>query len=341
MAKKGKKQEESNGFPFMEAKGTEERVFANPKTGDEAEPDLPSLEHLANGYQTGESERMSKEDILERGTLIQKLRLFLGSYDLSGYFEAEEEITEEEQRKIKASILTQEDRSLTNTCVKEFNKISDFGKLLSFFFKRFQTSYAILAVLLNKWDSYEYTAKQLSTLYSVMKESFVLITEEDETVDLIDIYTKETISNIINDLIYSNILEGAKLKFNEDTEEFYIDVEEEGGLYSQILEEAKSTSKDLSDFKAYAIVAEDYIKKSKLKYMPIPIQHSIESAAEERYTRYLVKNLRYFRSDLNQRKARGETITQEDEKRAVIPDFYEVPPSKNVLKDCKQALKKM
>ena len=74
--------------------------------------------------------------------------------------------------------------------------------------------------------------------------------------------------------------------------------------------------------------------------MPTNIQISIENAEEERYTRYLVKNLRYFRSELNQRKARGESITPEDEKRAVIPDFYEVKPSKNVLADCKTAIKK-
>ena len=69
-------------------------------------------------------------------------------------------------------------------------------------------------------------------------------------------------------------------------------------------------------------------------------QQSIENAEEERYTRYLVKNLRYFRSDLNQRKAKGETVTPEDEKRAIIPDFYEVKPSKNVLRDCRAAIKK-
>ena len=175
-----------------------------------------------------------------------------------------------------------------------------------------------------------------------MRNSFIDVCEDGETGDIVseEIYTEETRENFIQDLLYSNVLDGTTLKFDKKTENFYIDVEEKGGLYSQIQEAAKDATKTLSDFKAYTTVAENYIKKSTLKFMPIPIQMSIENAEEERYTRYLVKNLRYFRSELNQRKERGETVTPGDEKRAVIPDFYEVKPSKNVLADCKVAINK-
>ena len=354
MNKKGKKPGEQETTPKMEEKTIKEkkeRIFANPKTGDEAEPDLPPLEQLANGYNLiaptdGEYKIMTKEEILNTGTLLQKLRLLISNIDLNGYFEAKEELTKEERAKILNSIQTNEDRKLLEVCIREYNTISNFGRLLSFFFKRFQTSYAILAVLLNKWESYEYTAKQLTTLYNYMKTSNLTIFELDDNqmptdVRDVELYPEDTRNNFINDLLYSNVLDGASLQFNEKTENFYIDVEEKGGLYSQILEEAKSATKDLSDFKAYTIVAENFIKKSTLKFMPISIQQSIESAEEERYTRYLVKNLRYFRSELNQRIARGETVTPQEKKWAVIPDFYEVKPSKNVLADCKAAIKDM
>lgn len=342
MTKKDKKQKKREELQQM-ANGTrqevKERFFASPKTGDDAEPDLPSMERLANGY--GTNKKMTKEEILENGTLLQKIRLYISSIDLSGYFEAKEQLTKEEQSKIIACIQTEEDRKLSTLCVSEYNTIFDFGRRLSFFFKRFQTSYAILAVLLNKWDGYEYTAKQLTTMYQYLKEAFVTYMEDgDREPQIIELYPEETRHNLIQDILYSNILDGAALKFNEETEEFYIDVDVEGGLYSQILEDAKATTKDLSDFKAYVIIAKDYIKKSKLQYMPIPIQMSIESAEEEMYTRYLVKNLRYFRSELNMRIARGETISPEEEKRAVIPDFLEVQPSKNVLEDCKISINK-
>ena len=323
-----------------------ERIFANPQTGDEAEEDLPSMEYLANGYLTlSDGEYMTKEEILKSGTLLQKIRLYLSSIDLSGYFEAKEQLTEDEIEIIRSSIRSNKDRQLAQLCVDEYNTIFDFGTRLSFFFKRFQTSYAILAVLLNKWESYEYTAKQLTILYNSMKASYITIWEADENqmptkVEEVELYTESTRHNFINDLVYSNVLDGATLLFNKEKENFYIDVEEKGGLYSRILEEAKSATKDLSDFKAYVKVAEDYIKKSTLKFMPIPIYLSVKNAEEERYIRYLVKNKRYFRSELNQRKARGEYITPEDRKRAVIPDFYEVKPSKNVLADCKEIIKK-
>lgn len=347
MGRKVNKPEEQETAPKMEERTKQEpkeRIFANPQTGDEAEVDLPSMEYLANGYLNPDGEYMTKEEILKSGTLLQKLRLYLSSIDLSGYFEAKEQLTDEEIGIIRASIRTKNDKQLVQICVDEYNAIFDFGTRLSFFFKRFQTSYAILAVLLNKWESYEYTAKQLTILYNSMKASYITIWEADENqmptkVEEVELYTESTRHNFINDLVYSNVLDGATLLFNKEKENFYIDVEEKGGLYSRILEEAKSATKDLSDFKAYVKVAEDYIKKSTLKFMPIPIYLSVKNAEEERYTRYLVKNRRYFRSELNQRKARGEYVTTEDKKRAVIPDFYEVKPSKNVLADCKEIIK--
>lgn len=348
MSRKGQKPEEQEAVSLMGARQEAKiRSFANPQTGGEAYADLPSMEHLANGYNViqPDGKILTKEDILKGGTLLQKIRLYISSIDLSGYFEAKEKLTEEELNQIRASIRTKEDKELVSLCVKEYNTIFDFGTRLSFFFKRFQTSYAVLAVLLNKWDSYEYTAKQLTQLYNIMRDSYITIIEEDEDLKTknlkdVELYTDGIIENFTNDLLRSNILEDAAMRFNKKTGEFYVDVEVKGGLYSKIIEEAKSATKDLSDFKAYTVVAEDYIKKSTLKYMPIPIQMSVENAEEERYTRYLVKNLRYFRSELNQRKERGETVTPGDEKRAVIPDFYEVKPSKNVLADCKVAISK-
>ena len=185
MGRKRQKPEEPVAAPQMEQtarRKTKERIFANPQTGDEAEADLPSMEHLANGYNViqPDGKTLTKEDILKGGTLLQKIRLYISGIDLSGYFEAKEQLTQEEERVITNSIRTPKDRELTTLCIREYNTIFDFGKNLNFFFKRFQTSYAILAVLLNKWESYEYTAKQLTLLYNLMETSILTIWEEDE-----------------------------------------------------------------------------------------------------------------------------------------------------------------
>ena len=73
--------------------------------------------------------------------------------------------------------------------------------------------------------------------------------------------------------------------------------------------------------------------------MPISIVISIDNAAKESYARYLVKNTSFFRSELTARRENGEAITPEDERRAVIPDFYEVTPTKEVYKACKKYIK--
>lgn len=339
----GRKEE----YKEITGKETKLRIFVNPQTGDEAEPDLPRLEYLANGYNLvnppdGECKMMTTDEIISRGTLLQKIRLFISNVDLNSYFEAKEELTSEQRTKIITSIHTDEDIKLLDSCLKEYDTLSNFGRLLSYFFKRFQTSCAILAVLLNRWDAFQYTAKQLTTLYGLMKYSFINSYENGETIILPEkIYSDNTRKNFIKDLLYSNVLEGASLKFDKRTESFHIDIKEKGGLYSQILEEAKSATKDLSDFKAYAIVAEDYINKSTLKYMPISIQQSIENAETERYIRFLVKNKSYFKSDLNQRIMNGEDITPEDKRKAFIPDYLEVKPSRNVLRDCSESIKNM
>ena len=101
------------------------------------------------------------------------------------------------------------------------------------------------------------------------------------------------------------------------------------------LKEAKETAEAMADFKALAVAAEEFIAQSELGYTPISIEMPIQNAKEERYTRYLVKNLRYFRSEFLQKKSH----TSEDRKRALIPDYYETKPNKDLYRDAKAILK--
>ena len=98
---------------------------------------------------------------------------------------------------------------------------------------------------------------------------------------------------------------------------------------------SERATKALADFKAYAVTAEKFIQDSVTKYVPISVKMAIDNAKRESYTRYLVKNRVYFRSELNIRKANGETITQEEERRALIPDYLEVEPTPEILADVK------
>lgn len=308
------------------------RTFANPQNADEAEEKLPTLEELANGgilQRSNIEKRKTKEEILKDGTLLEKLRLYFASGDFGGYFGTEgQQLTIEEVKKIGASIRVKEDKELVDICYKEFHALREYGKQLSYFFKRFQTSFAVLAVLLNKWDSYDQRAADYTQEYNSLEG------ERNALIRHVLIRHVETLNS-------RGSFDGATLYFDEATTSFKVKVDGEGGLYSKIKQEETDAIEAMADFKAFVRALEKYLEKSVLHYLPISIQMSIENAEEERYTRYLVKNLSFFRSELNSRKERGETITPEDEKRAVIPDYYEVKPTREVYKSCLVLLKQL
>lgn len=327
------------------------RTFANPKNADEATGKMPTLEELANGSPDLHPDGWrwkSKEEILESGTLLEKLRLYFSSEDLKGYFGTTGKLTNEEVEKIRASILTKKDTELVKLCYKEYYTLIGYGKQLLFYFKRFQTTYAILATLLNKWESYETTAKQFTTMYGMMEGArFRINPHGTETAHEREkwekIYTKEDLKELVNENKRLFTLERADLKFDDATKRFWVDVDKQSdpdtGLYNEIESEAKETAEALSDFKAFAVAIEEFIRNSKLQFTPISIQMSIENAEEENYTRYLVKNLSFFRSELNLRKEKGESITPEEEKRAVIPDYYEIEPTQEIYDSCTTYIK--
>lgn len=348
------RQEERREFAKMVAEDrarqdAKKRTFANPQNADEAEGTLPTLEELYNGknlpskeqLDTGEDIFLSspssgwktKSEILEDGTLIQKLKIYFVSGDMDSYFQSKGKLTKEEVAKIAASIRTDEDKDLLRKCYKEYHALKEFGRQLSYFFKRFQVSFSLLSQLINKWESYEQRAAEYTRLYNSTKSHVSSLTDEA--------FTAAVLKNVVKDCTREAMFDGATLYFDEATTSFKVKVDGEGGLYEEIKREAEATARDLSEFKAYAVAAEEYIATSILLYMPISIQMSIENAEEERYTRYLVKNLSYFRSELNIKKEKGETITPEEEAKAVIPDYYEVEPSKMVYKDAKKWLKNL
>lgn len=312
-----------------EAEAPEDRVFAQASTGDEAEGDVPSPEERAfalNGK--------TKQEVLESGSLVEKIRLYLCYRDDNGYAGSTSHLTAEEMEKITLSIKTIEEQSSVDKWLNEYNSLCRFGEQLRFYFKGFQTSFAALAKLLNLWESYDNLAK----FQTEQVRALIDMPTEEETNGETDFFTSEeqkdkTISNIIEVVEGIKLSEG-KLRW-DGSRSFIADIYEAGGLYEKILQEAMETEAAMSDFKALAVAAEQFIEKSELHYTPISIQMPIENAKTERYTRYLVKNLSYFRSDFSQKRS----FTTEMKKRALIPDYYETKPNKELYRDARAILK--
>ena len=306
---------------LRKAEKQKNRKFATPANADEAEGEFPTMQVLLGGK--------TEREIIDSGTLLQKIKLYFIYKDFDGYYGTSQNLMGEVSANIAASIKSKKDDDLGRQCTREFIAFKKYGERLSFYFQMFQTSFAILARLLNRWDDYEKEAERITATFSrwlkrdpEVAEWFIKI-------------------NLEHSLL--NQWEGASLCFDREKGAFYVDVEkapdgQKESLYSQIRNEAASATESLCDFKAFAMVAEDYIAKSKLKYMPISIQTSIENAELEKYTRYLVKNLSFFRSQLNFSKSNGKTITPDEERRAVIPDYYEVEPTKEMYDNCKMGM---
>ena len=313
------------------------RKFATSKNSGEALGTFPTLEKLTDGYnllKKGEDgyEVMSRAEVIKKGTPMQKLRLYFSNIDMTRYFNTESDmLTPEEKAALIASTRKELGVPFIKECLTEYKKIQDYGTHLRASFKVLQVSFAFLAELLHKWNSYEELAKEYTMTYRN-------VTERLRSSGCGEFAIKVAQNAIIDTATEKN-LDGAKLIFEEGFRKFKLNVDGKGGLYERIKEEAKSVRKDLEGFKAVALVAEEYIGETKTKYMPISIQVCIENAEEERYMRYLVKDTSFFRSELNDRKARGELITPRDEKRAVIADYYEVKPNKIRYNDAKGSLK--
>ena len=315
----------------------EPRTFAKPTTSEEAEVEAPSAEARAEGFSF-----KTQEQILESGTLREKIRLYICYLDEDNYFGSEKSLSNEDMKKISSSVKTIEDRKAVEVYFREYQTLKKFGVVLRYYFKRFQTSFAFLAKQLYLLDKYE---AEVET-YNAVLTSFLAIPSSEAEGEILHFKTeedkREAVKKLASNLakIASKSISGEVIHLDLEQMELSLNLQK-GKHLADIQKEAKEVEDSLADFKAYALVAEDYCKKSKLKYLPISIQICVENAEEERYIRYLVDNLTYFRSELNNRKYRGETITPEEYLRAFIPDYFEVEPSKDVLADCKHGIKRI
>jgi hypothetical protein len=327
---------------YYRLKGKE---YPTPRTYEETEGELPSIEWLATGFITrseGDFRTKTREEILNSGTLLEKLRLYYSSADLTNYFEGmNKTLTLFEMERVRDSIRTGKDAALARQCTIEYYTISEYGRTLSYYYKRFQAVFGKLAVLLNRWDEYD----RVVDTYNELQEK---IWSADFTdCPRPELQREHDLNALTTKLLHLTKLDGAKIK-QGDNGTFYLYVDGRGGLYSQIKRAAREVKEALCDFKAYEQAAEEYIESSTLQYTPISILMSTENAECERYQMFLVKNRAYYRSELNQEVVRGNKVvremvgaTPEQAKRAVIPDYYDCKPTAAVYRDCKKGIKQI
>ena len=268
------------------------------------------------------------------GSLKQKLWRFFLTFDLDHskeyagtfYNLGKEKLTEKETDQLRGEI-RDEDVEMVRQCFREYNTINAYGGKLEASYYKLEVAFGRLALLINQWDGYENAAKIHTATYRRIRA-----TDPEAGENYRD--------NIIICSGEDGNWNGARLQFNEKEDAFTVDVDGmEESLYGQIKEAAAITEAKLSAFKAFVVAAMVYLEKSILHYTPLCIVVTTASAMGNHFADGLVRDKRYFRQEINKKKIAGEKVTREEEKRAVIPDFYEVKTSLPVYKECLDGIK--
>jgi len=328
MNKESNRQEKQNTFFSFDMEG-EKRVFDNPTSSNDAGERLPSLLELTRGYITeGEEgwQPTSKEDIIKNGTVLQKIRLLFAHYDMKGYYDKTEDLTEEEDNKLIQDAQNSLNEEFLNECVQEFRTLLAFGGRIHFFYKRFQASLAPLSCCLKKLDSKKLAADVITELY---KETAAGVEDQERREDIKDAF--------ISGLKSTGVFDDGLINFKDGR--FFVEYKKSNEIYKDLAICEMDTKEALCDLKAYIMAAKEFIEASYCKYVPIPILVYWQALKSERFARYLIQNKKYFKSEINLKKKYGIPYTKEEEREAVVPDFEEVKATGKIYRDCKKSLK--
>lgn len=272
------------------------------------------------------SKRKSIEEIIESGTPEERAALIISDHDLKRTYGIKGVLSEADKKRLQANLnkRPQEERNVFLFYAKEYDRLNRFYPRLHNYIKAYQAEVGLLATLIAKWEAYDREAEICNKLYRSFIDKQPFKAPDGRTISPTE--AEEFALCYRNNLleVHSDWKE-ATLLFDEATNTFRADIDGECKLYEKIKKQAEDTRKSLSQLKTAIKVAEDYIFDEVAYFVePAQMENSIEMVETECYARSYGGPLRYFRSELNARKDKGETITPEDEKRAVIPDFYEV-----------------
>ena len=271
-------------------------------------------------------------EIMINGTLEEKRKLFFTLADYNKYQGTGVlGIAQLLKKNIEAS-KTKKESDVHNECASEIETLWDYSIQMRGLYLRFQGYFSVLAVYLTQWDGLDREANTLTELERTF-EGVQIVWPNGKRTDLND-------GAGVNEWIGEKIKERNtpknlyRLKYDEAAQAFYFDVDMGGkGLYSQIQEAAENVHNALRDYKEAAVAVTDFIEKdSLLHYSPIEIKTNIKTIADEVYMRSLISNPAYYQRTLNEKRAKGEPITKDDERRAVIADYDQIGVRPSVVK---------
>ncbi len=281
------------------------------------------------------------DKIIEEGSLMQRVVLLARDKDLSQRFgptEVEPLLTDSQRETLMESFKTPKERNTLRAVADLYNGCITYGKYLVGLRKSWQVEAANLALLCKEWEDFD---KQAATLTEILEAMY----RGQVTIEGVDPHNPTDLLNYFSKLWKEQWTEGkggATLQTEQTgTDEegrplfkFVADVDGEKGLYSRIQRQVADATEYLqilkSNIEPFSSFAMGTIKLpyglELCMYISIlpSVVESLLDYPDATHFMLAPDSKKYHAYSIRQRREAGETITPEEEKRAVIPDYNQV-----------------
>lgn len=266
---------------------------------------------------------------------VVRAALLLRDYDSSKtYGEGVSILTEEQRTRLVASFDTEEKKKVVDQAWRIYHGSLEYWRFIIGLKAQWQKVVAEMATLLSRWTAADEVASGMTTmLNNLLNDKEICFTGEGAKESLIR-FIGENFESSLEDSPYSCFFHynSEKKAYEADifTDEVRAGIVVRPSLYSAILKKRekaiyqlqalKSAVEPFSDFLYSEVTFATGEETLPLWFIPQIVEQTMEYPDAVDFMRE-PQNLKYFAYRIRQRKEAGETITPEEEKRAVIPDY--------------------
>lgn len=306
-------------------KASKKRKEAEAASRSEAEPETP----------TQAGKQWYYDEVIEKGTALERAQLAIKhSNSKQGYSMTGQLLTDEQEELLKKKISkSPKAKKLTTELQNLVACIMTYAKTLQSLRKQWQHSAAVIATLCEEWRGYEHQAELLTLLVAEWKERKEPLSDEE---------IKKRLKGYDSSRV--------KFKYLPEEAKIVADIDGRKGLYHLIKEEQRvaiyslrtlrSAIELFSDFAYSTLYLKDGGEVFILNILPQIVENMMEYPdstpfqMEDRNLQYFAFPLRRLREE-----GKGDTITPEMEKKAVIPDYNQVEELPEVTRNLKLIMK--
>lgn len=254
-------------------------------------------------------------EICSTATPKQKAILIASSQDTSSREKSGEVLTPEEEKYLRNSIKTDAERKEFNKWINSYNVLRQYYPALAFAHLSFQKSVMNLLAFVQQWEDYQEEENHLNSL----------LVEFENRGDSAAV-------EAIKKRVVSLRLDGARFIVDE---EGYFKLKLEG-LRGSLQRMSAQAGYLLEESKTFLIAIEEWIKKRDCEALMPKGMKAIAEEVREDYG--LAVAPKYSSKILKMREERGETITEEQRERALVPNFENTKIREDLKRDLEKVI---